>query len=385
MPLPQQDYDRHMLDNAAIYARAAGLDRFPVVDADAHHLEIVKDLAPWIEGPWRRTLETVEANLLIPRDLGDRYVSGRLRRARYTRSEDDKLPAAVHWFKRTMREMGIDYAIVFPTDLLSLGMHPQPEFEVAVAFAYARWMTEAVLPYEPAIKTMLYLPFNDPDASLELVERFGGRSGVAGFMVTTGRHAAIYRNPYMKVYAAVEEQGVPLGFHAVDHWRERPFEMVDNFLAAHTIGFPFYNMVHLVNLVMNGVPERFPRLRIIFMEAGVAWLPFVMARLDTMYGMRASEAPLLRRRPSQYIRDMYFTTQPLEWPADLSQLAAIFEMIDGPERLLFATDYPHWDFDLPQRIYELPFLSEAEKRRILGGNALELFGFDVPPQAGSAG
>ena len=93
--------------------------------------------------------------------------------------------------------------------------------------------------------------------------------------------------------------------------------------------------------------------------------------------MRTSEAPLLKRRPSDYIRDMYFTSQPLE-TSNLKLTQATMEAINADTQLLFASDWPHWDFDLPTTITNLPFLSEQAKRNILGLNAARLFGFEVP-------
>src|SRR5690606_15073030 len=139
------------------------------------------------------------------------------------------------------------------------------------------------------------------------------------------------------------------------------------------IGFPFFNMLHITNLVMNGVPQRFPKLKWIFFEAGLTYLPFMLYRLDTVYGMRSSEAPSLEKRPSEMIREFYYTTQPLEMPEDLGHLEAIVEMI-GSSQLLYSSDYPHWDFDLPSSIWDLPFLTEQEKRSILGENAARVFG-----------
>ena len=56
-----------------------------------------------------------------------------------------------------------------------------------------------------------------------------------------------------------------------------------------------------------------------------------------------------------------------------SGLEMTVKMIDGENRLLYASDYPHWDFDVPARIYDLPFLGEQAKRNILGANAARLF------------
>ena len=54
-------------------------------------------------------------------------------------------------------------------------------------------------------------------------------------------------------------------------------------------------------------------------------------------------------------------------------------MIKAETQLLYSSDYPHWDFDLPSTIYDLPFLTETAKRNILGGNAGRLFGLDPKP------
>jgi hypothetical protein len=93
--------------------------------------------------------------------------------------------------------------------------------------------------------------------------------------------------------------------------------------------------------------------------------------------MRSSEAPLLKRRPSEYIADMYFTSQPLE-RSNLKLTEATFDAIKAETQLLFASDWPHWDFDLPNSITSLPFLSERAKRNILGLNAARLFNLEVP-------
>ncbi len=136
----------------------------------------------------------------------------------------------------------------------------------------------------------------------------------------------------------------------------------------------------MTNWIINGLPERFPLLKLIWIESGLAWLPFLMQRLDHEYRMRMrmSEAPALKRLPSDYMREMFYTSQPMEKPRDLSILEQTFRMIDTPNRLMYSSDYPHWDFDLPSVIYDLPFLDATAKRRILGGNALRLFGIEAP-------
>jgi uncharacterized protein len=93
--------------------------------------------------------------------------------------------------------------------------------------------------------------------------------------------------------------------------------------------------------------------------------------------MRSSEAPLLKRRPSEYMAEMYYSSQPLE-RSNLELTEATFKAMKAESQLLFASDWPHWDFDLPNSITTLPFLNEEAKRNILGLNAARLFNLEVP-------
>ncbi len=105
-----------------------------------------------------------------------------------------------------------------------------------------------------------------------------------------------------------------------------------------------------------------------------------MRRLDHEYMLRRSEAPSLKRLPSEYMREhCWYTTQPME-TTNQKALETTLEMINAETQLLFASDWPHFDFDLPQEIYDLPFLSEQAKRRILGENARGLFHLDPLPR-----
>src|ERR687884_652559 len=74
--------------------------------------------------------------------------------------------------------------------------------------AYNRWLVERVLAEEPRIRSMLYLPFNDPAASYRMVQEFAGKPGVVGFMVTAARYRPVHHNDYMKTYALLEERGL---------------------------------------------------------------------------------------------------------------------------------------------------------------------------------
>jgi predicted TIM-barrel fold metal-dependent hydrolase len=233
-----------------------------------------------------------------------------------------------------------------------------------------------VLADEPRIKSMLYLPMNDPDAAFKMVQDFGDKTGVCGFVVTAVRYKPVHDNAYMRTYALLEEMGKPLAFHSGYNWYDRSVGLLNRFISAHALGFTFFNMVHMANWVVNAMNERFPKLKVIWIESGLAWVPFMMQRFDNEYLMRSSEAPGLKKLPSDYMRDMYYTSQPMEMVNNKEALQQTFKMIKAETQLLYSSDYPHWDMDLPSTIYDLDFLSEEAKRNILGGNAQRVFGFD---------
>lgn len=285
-----------------------------------------------------------------------------------------------HSFAQTMRRsmdaMGIDYQVVFPSAMLLLGMHPMSDVEYYVSDAFNRWVVERIIPDEKRLLCLLYLPFQSPELCVKLVEKYANVPGVIGFTVSCVRNNPVYHPSYMKLYRAVEETGKPLVFHTAYNWSDPSFAQLNRFGAMHALSFSHYNLIHLTNWLFNGLPERFPKLNVMWVEAGLAWLPYVMQRLDHEIMMRPSEAPALKRLPSEYIRDMYFTSQPLE-RSNMKALEVAMEAINAETQLLFASDWPHWDFDPPAAITTLPFLTEQAKKNILGLNAAKLFNIPV--------
>ena len=377
-----------LLAHASQQARERNLHDVLIVDMDSHHYEneSTRDIIEFIEDPVIRQLaqagiQGTGAVSLVPPGVGYQDMGGRVTRYPLRKTEKTPPDARVHrdvtLTLRWMDAIGVDYACMFPTPMLLLGLHPQPEMEVAFARAYNRWLTEKVLPGSDRIKSMLYLPFNDPDAAYKTVRDFAGKPGVIGFVVVSARYRPIYDNAYMKTYAAIEELGVPLAFHASYNWGDQLIGRTNRFISVHALGFTLFNVLHCTNWIVNALPERFPKLKVVWIESGLAWIPWLMQRLDNDYKMRTSDCPGLKRLPSEYMREMYYTSQPMEVPSDPSILEMTYKMMKAETQLLYASDYPHWDMDLPSVIYDLPFLGEQARRNILGENARRLFNLDV--------
>ena len=387
--LSVEEFDTNkLLTNAARQRDQRGFNDMLIIDVDAHHYESesMAEIVEFFEDPVLKQLAKSSTQVsqrgsmfalgrVGYQDMGGRVTRYPLRKLEKT-PKDDK-HRDVHLSHRWMDAMGIDYACVFPTSMLSLALHPQPEVEVALARAYNRWLTEKVLPGSPRMKSMLFLPMNDHNAAYKIVKDFGDRPGVIGFMVTSVRHKPVHDNDYMKTYAAIEELGLPIGFHSGFNWDDPMFRTANKFLAVHALGFTWYNVVHCTNWIVNAMPERFPNLPVIWIESGIGWAAWLMQRLDSEYRMRSSECPSLKRLPSHYMKEMYYTSQPLEMPDEPFLMEANLRAINAETQLLYASDYPHWDMDLPSVIWDLPYLDEQGKRNVLGETAQKLFKIDI--------
>ena len=120
----------------------------------------------------------------------------------------------------------------------------------------------------------------------------------------------------------------------------------------------------LTSLVLEGIPERFPKLKIVFIEGGFGWIPSATWRMDRHFETFRSEVPHLKRRPSEYVKEhFWFTTQPIDEPDEAKHLRSLIEWV-GVDRLLFSSDYPHWDFDDPRFAFKTP-LTETERAQDL--------------------
>ncbi len=392
--LPRLRNVRGGLDNAVRQAQERKLDSMLIIDADCHQREPFTLFMDYLPEQWKKVVDErnvpyarEEDPFLSGRDQGigklsrgdvSRSATWRYNGERIKRPESDYISKPqtpedlVDMFARRMHDIGIKKSVVLPTSMLSLGFDPRLDFEVAIASAYVDYMKEHFLGKYPEILTMIYGPCNSPKGTAELIDRTGSERGIVGLMITAGRLTLGGDESWDPIFEAAERKSLPICFHGVPNLGG-PFADFDKFISIHALSFPFHLMVQLTSVVMAGIPERFPKLKFAFMEGGVSWVPWIMHRLDSEYIMRRNEAPVLKDLPSEYIRKFYFTSQPLERPANIDEQEQIFEMFDAENHLMYASDYPHWDFDTPSVIYDLPFLSRTAKKKILGENAEKFF------------
>jgi len=331
-----------------------------VIDADTHIEVSLEELAQFMAQPMRREVEAATPGSLLPGTLGAPPSAATLQQ----KGSDG--PGSSDGSSEP------DYWLAFPGLVLTMTFHPSVRLETGVATAYARWLANAYLPTHPRARAMLYLPIRDTDASCRLVDEFGDVAGIVGAFATNLPALQPFENHDMRSYRALEERRLPLGFHPVFMWTEPPLTVFDTYTAAYAYAYPFTQATHLMNWILSGMPERIPDLACIYYGAGITWLNFVAHRLDQGYMRRPSEAPLLKERPSHYMRRYFYGTHPVDANDDAGYLKATFDLI-GVGQFIYASNSPQWDFDTPEAIRRLEFLDEAEQAAILGSNAAGLF------------
>ena len=145
-----------MLSHAARQAKQRGYDRFPIVDVDSHHYETdaFNEIAKYISDPVMRheaLFQGMARGGITSVDGSYQELAGRI--TRYPNRRKEKVPPEPHrditLMHRWMDPMGVDIAVMFPTPMLNLAVCPRVELEVALAFAYNRWLCETVLDKDP--------------------------------------------------------------------------------------------------------------------------------------------------------------------------------------------------------------------------------------------
>ena len=96
---------------------------------------------------------------------------------------------------------------------------------------------------------------------------------------------------------------------------------------------------HAVRLILSGLFDRFPKLKIVFIEGGFGWIPSTTWRMDRHFEAFRSEVPHLKRRPSEYVKQSFwFTTQPIDEPENLEHLAVTIRQSGSVWRMVTMMD-----------------------------------------------
>jgi predicted TIM-barrel fold metal-dependent hydrolase len=360
-------------------SRRARLRDVLVVDVDVHVLDEAAALAPYCDQPWRRVLE--ERQNVPP--LGGMHRSYPIFPGHFsTRKYEMPTPAEV---RAGLDELSIDIGVLFPEKLLAVARQPNAEYAMALMRAYNRFLLDQYLG-ERGLYGVIGVAPQDVPGSIAEIERYAREERMVGVMLPTTRLEPLWGDRrFDPIYQLAEQLGLPIFYHggAPVQVPMLPFELrqFDSPFMFHTYTHSIEMMTTLANLMATGLPARFPKLRFIFIEAGISWVPHAMMRLDRYWEEMRGDVPFLEERPSAYMRrQMFFATQPIEEPDPLRDMVDVLRIIDGHRTVLFASDYPHHDFDHPKKVFDIPLPPEV-KRRIMAENALQLLGIPTPAPA----
>jgi predicted TIM-barrel fold metal-dependent hydrolase len=213
-------------------------------------------------------------------------------------------------------------------------------------------------------------------AAVQELRRCIEQLGLVGVMLPSNvRGQNLSQRAFDPFFAAAQEMGVPIGVHTSTgmHAHACGAERFESFALAHAASFPFEGMLAVASFLCEGIFERFPRLKVVFLEAGIGWVPWWLERLDEHFELRGHDMPEMRMPASEYVqaRECYFSCDPDE------RMLPMAAQVVGEERILYASDYPHWDARFPESarlIRQREDLSETAKQKILGANVARLYG-----------
>jgi hypothetical protein len=332
--------------------------------------------------PWRKSLELVssvpERYLDIPFFAPQMAVwsppfpqSGSQRRQVVTSAKQ---------MREDLNELRVDIGVIFPDNLLLLGALRNEDYAVALARAYNRWLVDEWLSEDHGLKGAIVAPSQDPVRAAEEIRRYAANSNVAAIYLPSCCIDLLYGDRcYDPVYEAAQETGLPVMLHSVTAiFPVFPFNLncFKTMFSAHIVSHGISMIANLLSMMETGVPARFPKLKIGFSEAGLAWVPWIMMRMDKEYMERRRELPFLTDLPSTYVRQMFFATQPIEEPENMQQMATLFSMFGGEDSVMFASDWPHHDFDHPNKVLQIPVSPEVQAK-ILGQNAMRFLRMEI--------
>lgn len=271
----------------------------------------------------------------------------------------------------------IEYAILLGQEIRPIGTLPDLDYAADLARAYNEWMIEHWLARDKRLRGALIVPTQSPQRAAEEVALYGAREDIVGVLVANGSQRPYGNRMFDPLYDACVEHSLPLILHTGSEGtgiNGTPTPAGHpSYYAEHRQARPMGYMAHIASMVFEGLFERYPELNVVFVEGGYTWLPTYLWRLDADWKGLRHQTPWVRRAPSEYVLEhCTFTSQPMELPTPQNKLLTIFEWADADNTLMFASDYPHWDFDSPE--LSLPKMPAEMARNVFSETARRIFG-----------
>jgi predicted TIM-barrel fold metal-dependent hydrolase len=265
----------------------------------------------------------------------------------------------------------------FPTLFLE-PLTEDVQFEAALMRSYNTYMSQQCAQFKDRLHFGVVLPLRNVEAAVEEVRRAKQLGAVcaASTYGTIGDRGL--EDPALDpIWAELERQGLPLCIHC--GWCNPGITRAyDTSYGAHVLGFTLPVLQAFYSFTGGGILDKFPRLKLAFLEAGCEWIPWLVQRMDHYFEAETRKgAPLPRARASEYLRqgEISFTTE-----AEEQNLPQVMDFIGSEDRIMVSADMPHGEAREAsvEEIEERDDLSAAQKRKLLCDNAVRFYSLQVP-------
>ena len=346
---------------------------FKLIDADVHNWLHGPDLTPFMSAYWADWVK--DKGMGVP---GSAFGSPLDVLRSDARPPAGGMPGSdPHYLaEHHLDKFGIDIAVLTGSGILGLSLQPDTDWANAVAGAYNDALAVKWLDADARYRGSIVINHSDPIWSAGEIDRIAKDKRFVQVLMASGSNRLFGQKFFHPIYEAAERNCLPVAIHpgtegVGNSGAPTPAGYPSRYMEWHNI-LPINYMATVNSLVCEGVFEKFPALKFVALEGGIAWLPHLMWRMDKNYKGLRSTTPWLKKLPSQYIREhIRLTTQPIEEPENPQHILQIFEMMDAKNTVMFSSDYPHWDFDNPKMA--LPPLKGELKENILWRNAAKLY------------
>jgi predicted TIM-barrel fold metal-dependent hydrolase len=275
---------------------------------------------------------------------------------------------------RGLDYMGIDCQMLYPTTLYAR-MTSDPAFEAALFRSYNRYMGRQCASVSKRLKWAGLLPLRDPEQGCEAVEEMRKLDATAAVVYGTAGDRLLCHPSFTPVWDEINRAGLPLCVHMGMSYP--PFaEVCTGLLDAHGIGMSLPAMMGFVAIVGHGMLDRYPNLKIGFLEFGAEWILYMVPRLDHYLPIDRSQMPIKDEVPQKDIEE-YCRSGRIFLAGEADDKMLLHEIaLLGEDQILYSSDLPHGEgrHNAAREILERKDLTDTQKRKILHDNAVKFFG-----------